>query len=103
MRRIIEILPGTLNYALSYLAIISLLAVYLSIRDKRAAQKNTRRVKERTLLVVSALGGSAAMLVTMLAIRYKTLHIEFMVGIPLILLEFPRKLLRLIDRKSWNP
>ena len=75
-----------INYTLSYLAIISLLAIYLTIRDKKAAKKGTWRVKERTLLVVSALGGSAVMLLTMLAIRHKTRHIKFMVGIPLILL-----------------
>ncbi|MDR1136191.1 MAG: DUF1294 domain-containing protein [Clostridiales Family XIII bacterium] len=69
-----------------YLALISLLAVILTICDKNAARKNAWRIKERTLLVVSALGGSAAMLLTMLAVRHKTRRAKFMVGIPLIIL-----------------
>ena len=73
-------------YALIYISSISLLAVVLAIHDKSAAKKNAWRVKERTLIAVSMLGGSAAMLITMLAVRYKTRYLKFMVGIPLIML-----------------
>ena len=71
---------------LVYLFIISLLAVFLTIRDKNAARKNTWRVKERTLLAVSVFGGSVAMLLTMLIIRHKSRHPKFMVGIPIIIM-----------------
>jgi uncharacterized membrane protein YsdA (DUF1294 family) len=37
------------------------------------------------LLLVSLFGGSATMLLTMLAIRHKTKHAKFMIGIPVIL------------------
>ena len=70
---------------ITYLAVISLLAVVLTVHDKNAARKGTRRVKERTLLAVSAVGGSAAMFLTMLAARHKTRRAKFMVGIPLII------------------
>jgi predicted MPP superfamily phosphohydrolase len=73
-------------YTLIYLAAVSLLAVILTVRDKNAARNNTRRIRERTLLISSIFGGSAAMLLTMLAIRHKTRHAKFMVGIPLIIL-----------------
>jgi uncharacterized membrane protein YsdA (DUF1294 family) len=73
-------------YTLIYLTSISLLAIILTLHDKNAARRNAWRIKERTLLVVSALGGSAAMLLTMLAIRHKTRHAKFVVGIPLIIL-----------------
>ena len=69
-----------------YLVVISLLAVYLAVRDKNSARKHAWRVKERTLFFVSVLGGSVAMLLTMLAIRHKTRRAKFMVGIPLIIL-----------------
>ncbi len=69
----------------AYIAVISLLAVIITICDKNAARKNAWRVKERTLFVISVFGGSAAMLLTMLAIRHKTRHAKFMVGIPLLL------------------
>ncbi|MDR3289492.1 MAG: DUF1294 domain-containing protein [Peptococcaceae bacterium] len=71
---------------LIYLVAISLLAVILTLHDKNAARKNAWRIKERTLLAVAAFGGSAAMLLTMLAVRHKTRRPTFMVGIPLIIL-----------------
>ena len=74
-----------LPYIAAYLILISLLAVFLTIRDKRAARRQKWRAKERTLLLVSALGGSTAMLLTMWAIRHKTKHAKFMIGIPVIL------------------
>jgi len=55
------------------------------MRDKGAAKKHRWRTKESTLLIIAALGGSVAMLLTMLIIRHKTKHAKFMVGIPLII------------------
>lgn len=74
-----------MQYLYIYLGIISLIAIILTLRDKRAAKKRNWRVKERTLLLVSALGGSVAMLLTMLAVRHKTKHAKFMAGIPVII------------------
>ena len=71
---------------LIYLAVISLFAVILTLRDKNAARRNSWRVRERTLFAVSVFGGSAAMLLAMLAVRHKTRHAKFMVGIPLIIM-----------------
>lgn len=70
----------------AYLAVLSLVSVIVCIADKRRSKiAGKRRVPERTLLVLSALGGSAAMLVTMLLIRHKTRHPKFMIGIPAII------------------
>ncbi len=74
-----------MQYVWSYLGIISLIAVILTLHDKRAAKRHHWRVTEKTLLLVSALGGSVAMLLTMQAIRHKTKHAKFMVGIPVII------------------
>lgn len=68
-----------------YLVVVSLLAIKLTVSDKRAARKGSWRIKEKTLLFVACLGGSIAMLVTMLSIRHKTKHAKFMVGIPVII------------------
>ncbi len=75
-----------MEYIWIYLAVISLIAFFLTLHDKRAAKKHQWRVKERTLLIVAALGGSVSMLLTMLAIRHKTKHAKFMVGIPALML-----------------
>ena len=75
-----------MEYLYAYLAAISLLAIILTLRDKRAARKGQWRIKENTLLLVSVLGGSVAMLLIMRLIRHKTLHKKFMIGIPLIII-----------------
>ena len=73
--------------AVGYLAAISLISVIICCYDKIASKHLTKhRTRERTLLLLSALGGSAAMLITMLIIRHKTKHKKFMLGIPLIIL-----------------
>ena len=69
-----------------YLILINLIAVIVTIYDKLCAVKRRWRVKESTLLLLSALGGSICMYITMLLIRHKTRHIKFMLGIPLILI-----------------
>jgi len=66
--------------------LISVFAIMITRKDKRAAQNNKWRVKEATLLIVSALGGSLAMLLTMRIIRHKTDRKKFMLGIPLIMI-----------------
>ena len=72
---------------LGYLAIISLISIVVCIYDKIAAKHNPRhRTREATLLLLSALGGSVAMFITMQLIRHKTKHVKFMVGIPLIII-----------------
>jgi len=68
-----------------YLCVISLIAIIVTIADKIKAKRGKWRVPESTLLIISALGGSAAMYITMHTIRHKTRHIKFMAGIPLIM------------------
>ncbi|MGM9642055.1 MAG: DUF1294 domain-containing protein [Eubacteriales bacterium] len=71
---------------LVYLLAISVVAIGVTVYDKWAAKKRPKaRTPEKILLLISALGGSPAMLLTMLGIRHKTKHIKFMLGIPLIL------------------
>jgi len=74
-----------MQYIAIYLAAISFAAIILTLYDKRAAKQRKWRVRESTLLLISALGGSAAMLLTMRVIRHKTKHAKFMVGIPVII------------------
>lgn len=69
-----------------YLALISLIAVIITVFDKVRAIHHGWRVRESTLLVTAALGGSAAMLLTMLLIHHKTRKLKFMLGIPAIII-----------------
>ena len=78
-----ELLPSVF---LIYLAMISLVSVIVTIADKVKAIRGTWRVPENTLLLLSAMGGSLAMYLTMQIIRHKTKHAKFMLGIPIIML-----------------
>ena len=71
--------------ALIYFAAVSIISAVVCAADKRRAVKGKWRVKESTLFLLCALGGSAAMYITMRLIRHKTLHKRFMIGIPLII------------------
>ncbi len=77
-----------LTIILAYIAIISLVSIVVCIYDKKISKKNRveLRIPEKTLLILSALGGSIAMYVTMLLVRHKTKHVKFMLGIPLIMI-----------------
>ena len=70
---------------LLYLSIISFVSVIVTIYDKLRAKNGGWRVPEKTLLLLSFLGGSVVMLFTMNLIRHKTKKAKFMVGIPSII------------------
>lgn len=56
-------------------------------KAKRKEKKETvRRVPEKTLLLLSALGGSVGALLAMRVFHHKTLHRAFKFGVPLILI-----------------
>lgn len=69
---------------LIYLVLINLVSIIVTISDKVKAIKRKWRIPESTLLLLSALGGSVSMYITMLIIRHKTKHPKFMIGIPVI-------------------
>lgn len=70
-----------------YILIMSLISIVVCIYDKKISKKNKveLRIPEKVLLILSALGGSVAMLATMLLTRHKTKHVKFMLGIPVII------------------
>ena len=76
-----------LSIFLAYVVIMSIISIVVCFYDKKISKKNRveLRIPEKTLLILSALGGSIAMFITMLIIRHKTKHFKFMVGIPVIM------------------
>ncbi len=75
-----------MKYFLIYFLVISLISVIVCCYDKIAARYNKRRIRERTLIILSLIGGAVAMFSTMRIIRHKTKHTKFMLGLPLIIL-----------------
>ena len=70
---------------LYYLLIINAAGFLLMLVDKWKAKKNRWRIRESTLLLIAALGGSVGSLAGMYLFRHKTQHLKFTLGIPLIL------------------
>lgn len=76
-----------LKYFYIYEIAISVVAVILTLYDKRAAKKHPKhRIRERTLIFVGIIGGAVAEYFTMLSIRHKTKHKKFMIGLPIIII-----------------
>jgi uncharacterized membrane protein YsdA (DUF1294 family) len=75
-----------MEYFVIYILAISFLSVIVCCYDKLSAKRQKRRISEKTLLWLSALGGSVAMYFTMRIIRHKTLHNKFMIGLPVMIL-----------------
>lgn len=68
-----------------YLILINVTSFVFCAYDKWASKREKQRVAEKTLFLLSFLGGSPVMLLTMRLIRHKTKHKRFMFGIPLII------------------
>ena len=75
-----------MRYILWYLLLINAAAFLLMLSDKRRAKKNRWRIRESTLILSAALGGSIGALAGMYTFRHKTKHIKFTAGIPAILI-----------------
>ena len=54
--------------------------------DKLFAKRNKRRIRERTLFLLTFLGGSVGALTGMILWNHKTRHNLFRVGIPAVML-----------------
>ncbi len=69
-----------------WISVTSLVAFSLFGIDKARAKQHKRRIPERILLGISALGGSVGALLGMQLFRHKTKHLKFLIGIPLCFL-----------------
>jgi len=54
--------------------------------DKQKAKKGLWRIPEKTLFLISILGGSLGGILGMYIFRHKTKHWKFVIGMPLILI-----------------
>ena len=70
---------------LYYLLIINAAGFLIMCVDKLLAKKEARRVPERTLLWVAALGGSFGSLLGMMLAHHKTRKPKFYITVPLLL------------------
>lgn len=86
---------AVLGGCFALLAVMTLAGFLVMGADKRIAvanrdraakgRKPRRRVPERTLFLIAALGGSVGVLAGMYLFRHKTKHWSFVLGVPAIL------------------
>lgn len=75
-----------MKYLLIYLLFINVVAVIICAIDKLKAKFNDWRISEKTLFIISVIGGALGMYITMQLIRHKTRHKRFMIGLPIVIL-----------------
>ena len=67
-----------------YFIVMNLIGFFIMWLDKRKAKKGAWRIPEKTLFIITALGGGIGTTAGMYAFRHKTQKIQFVIGLPFI-------------------
>lgn len=76
----------TLKNAIIYLLVINIIGFLAMWIDKRKAERGSWRIKEKTLFMITLLGGGAGTISGMYVFRHKTQKAGFVIGFPAILI-----------------
>ena len=74
----------TVKNIVIYLIIINIFGFFIMWLDKRKAKKGAWRIPEKTLFIVTALGGGIGTITGMYTFRHKTQKLNFVIGFPMI-------------------
>ena len=74
----------TLKNIMIYFIVINLFGFFIMWLDKRKAEKGAWRIPEKTLFIVTALGGGIGTIAGMYTFRHKTQKLNFVIGFPFI-------------------
>lgn len=67
-----------------YIVVINLIGFLAMYIDKQKAKKGRWRIPEKTLFIITALGGGIGTIAGMYTFRHKTQKIAFVIGFPVI-------------------
>ena len=67
-----------------YFIIINIIGFLIMLIDKRKAQKGKWRIPEKTIFIVTALGGGIGTIAGMYVFHHKTRKLQFTIGLPFI-------------------
>ena len=67
-----------------YFICINILGFFIMWLDKRKAKKGAWRIPEKTLFIITALGGGIGTIAGMYTFKHKTQKIQFVIGLPFI-------------------
>ncbi len=74
----------SLRNILIYLLVVNLFGFFIMWLDKKKAEKGAWRIPEKTLFVITALGGGIGTIAGMYTFRHKTQKLNFVIGFPFI-------------------
>lgn len=74
----------TVQNIIIYFIIINVFGFFIMWLDKRKAKKGAWRIPEKTLFIITALGGGIGTTAGMYVFRHKTQKIQFVIGLPFI-------------------
>lgn len=74
----------TMQNIILYFVIINIIGFFIMWLDKRKARKGSWRIPEKTLFLITALGGGLGTIAGMYTFRHKTQKIQFVIGFPFI-------------------
>ncbi len=74
----------TVQNIVIYFIVINLFGFFIMWLDKRKAKRGAWRIPEKTLFIVTALGGGIGTIAGMYTFRHKTQNIQFVIGFPFI-------------------
>lgn len=84
--------PNTINFKeifsiqniIIYFIIINLIGFFVMWLDKQKAKRGAWRIPEKTLFIITGLGGGIGTIAGMYIFRHKTRKIGFVIGFPFI-------------------
>ena len=69
---------------LIYLIVVNIIGFLIMLIDKKKAEKGKWRIQEKTIFIVTLLGGGIGTISVMYIFRHKTKKLQFTVGLPVI-------------------
>ena len=84
IQQFLEIIP--LNYVIIYFIAINLIGFLAMFIDKQKAKRGAWRIPEKSLFILTLLGGGIGTIAGMYLFRHKTKKIYFTIGFPVILI-----------------
>ena len=74
----------TMQNIIIYLIIINIIGFLVMYIDKQKAKKEKWRIPEKTIFIITVLGGGIGTISGMYAFRHKTQKLHFTIGLPTI-------------------
>lgn len=74
----------TMKNFIIYIICINLIGFFIMWLDKHKARKGSWRIPEKTLFIITAIGGGIGTTAGMFVFRHKTKKLNFLIGFPFI-------------------